>query len=55
MAIGNVKDSFGHILLRRHLRVVAELLGHFENGPGALLLRGWGCALGTLGGQRLPV
>ena len=55
MAIGNVKDSSGHIPLSRHLRVAAEFLGHFVDGPGSLLLRGWGCALGTLGGQRLPV
>ena len=38
VAISNAKDSFGDILLSRHLRVATELLGHFQDGTWVFFL-----------------
>ena len=40
LAIGYVKNASGHILAGRYIRVPSELLGHFEDTSGALILLG---------------
>lgn len=40
LAVRYVKNAFGHILAGRYIRVPSELLGHFEDGPGPLILLG---------------